>query len=410
MRTGVLQQEVGGSGDSTRRIPAMAVDLDMCKDNYVEMNVWDNAGDKWVMPRNTLAPTCERRAQEFLCVVCRSHLNGDMIEDHVRHPRHISKLKWRVDEMAKINAQPITVAIPPPEDSASIRRFPPPPLARRKKQDPEKFWMPPPPRFPPPPTAPERRRRSRSQKRAQPSNLPELPDVDEMTVVDLEAEGETQSEAHEDPDFVSRLPVSFVPEGALQTRAKSGSPAYLQESRPQWRDFPSTKRSLRALPDRQIDEISEAPPPPSQPSVAMEQSIEIARDTKHVIQLQVPPPAPPPPAMTPQGWNMGGAMPQSLGNMGNMVQSLQQSFPGSCVVIVTPPGNMQQVPFFQGPNMMQMYPMQGPMHQQQPVVMMQPQAPQMGPPWAQQATMQTRVSPQFLPASIPASFSSTYTW
>ena len=140
-----------------------ATDLDMCKAEFIEMNTWSSEEDKWIMPKDTLAPTLERRAQEFLCIPCRSHISADMIEDHVKHPRHVGKAKWRKEELEKLNAPAITVSIPPPPGG---KRIPMPPLASKKEWQSEMVPNMMVPRFPKPPDRPHRSRSSRRSRKS----------------------------------------------------------------------------------------------------------------------------------------------------------------------------------------------------------------------------------------------------
>ena len=319
-------------------ITSMAVDLDMCTDEFIEQNVWDDANDGWRAPKSTLAPTMARRAQEYLCIPCRNHLNADMIEDHVAHARHQSKATWRRSELEKMNSPAMSVMIPPPSEG---RRIPPKPPSPPRSRSVRAI-------APPPPRRHQEFDRSRSpivrkdghkkdgreQGHVKTSLRPPLP-------LRLSTEEQGGDEPVEDNEFLLRQPIMFYKEGAFHTAAKSAGPP---PPAMQWRDFiPQASWNNPTHEPAQL--MPPAPPPiPPEPQgnqelalVPADQSVPPWQEkaaTNYAIKRELPQAVPPSQQAQEQP---SSASSSSSHGLVAMVHQAQQAFPGSVIMIVTPP-------------------------------------------------------------------------
>ena len=283
-----------------------AIDMNLCEDNAIELNNWNDGEHAWIPPAHTSAPDNKRRAHELFCVPCLKHLMPAMLQDHINQDKHDRALAWwKTQKHRKDERTPRSVNIPPP--SSIVQKFPPPPPSSRKQV------------------------RSRSPKRKEPATSSKVVH-ERFQTVDLTTE--MHEEADEDSRFTTSLPAfmrpgctaldltntvpanfpgafpppppplhsMFYPEGHLETRAKSAAVVVpVVDDNLEWADWKP--------PDSFVPPVPPAPP-----------GDELAQTNRsRMIQLELPRPPSPPRSLT--------------------MSNLQQEFPGATIIIVPPGGS-----------------------------------------------------------------------
>ena len=209
-----------------------AIDVSLCQDNCVELNVWDNDVQAWRPPSSTSAPETSRRAHELFCVPCGKHIMPSQLQDHLDQEKHDRALTWFKTQKHRMDKLP--------RKSAA---FPPPPARFNK--------------CPAPPPSSKKKCRSRSRSPIQRTRAPVEVEPAQQPLVDDTVEQLDDQFNKSLPGFMIQKNVlpdgpKFYPEGFMETKAKSTSVSNLTLTtsipEPMWRDWVPPPLIMESVP------------------------------------------------------------------------------------------------------------------------------------------------------------------